>query len=299
MDFLDGLRAFVATAQTGSFSQAAERLGISNRLASKYVAALEERLGLRLLQRTTRRVGVTPEGEELLRRAPALLDGFDDMLAGISEGKRGLTGNLRVSAPVTYGQTHVQALLRGFAEAHPDLVIDLRLDDGYADLAAQGVDVAFRIGTSSQRLLVQRRIGTITSMLIASPDYIARHGMPSGPQDLAVHDCIADTNRHDPLLWPLSRKGETAEAPIRPRFMVNSAQVALGLARDGLGIAFCPDFVTGPDLAAEGLIRVLPDYDGPVSPVSMVWLEGRILPRKVRSLIDHVLAETRKPAQVG
>ncbi|WP_112310367.1 LysR family transcriptional regulator [Pseudogemmobacter bohemicus] len=294
MDFLDGLRAFVATAQAGSFAQGAERLGISNRLASKYVAGLEERLGVRLLQRTTRRVGTTPEGEELLRRAPALLDGFDEMLAGISEGKRGLSGNLRVSAPVTYGQSHVQALLRGFALAHPDLVIDLRLDDAYADLAAQGVDVAFRIGTSSQRLLVQRRIGTITSLLIASEDYIARRGIPASPADLAHHDCIADTNHHDPALWPLTRQGMTVEAQIHPRFMVNSAHVALGLAQDGLGIAFCPDFVTAPDLAALGLVRLLPDYDGPVSPVSMVWLEGRILPRKVRSLIDYVVAETRK-----
>ena len=293
MDFLDGLRAFVATAQTGSFSQAAGRLGISNRLASKYVAMLEERVGVRLLQRTTRRVGTTPEGEELLRRAPALLDDMDDMLAGITEGARDLTGSLRISAPVTFGQTHVQALLRSFAMAHPGLTIDLRLDDHYVDLAAQGVDVAFRIGSSAQRLLVQRKIGVVSSLLIASQDYIARRGMPLHPLDLLRHDCIADTNRADPAHWVLSRAGETTEVPLRPRFMVNSAQVALDLARAGLGIAFCPDFVIGGDPAELGLVQLLPDYESSDSPISMVWLEGRVMPRKVRSLIDHVVSETR------
>lgn len=291
MDALDGLRAFVATAQSGSFSQAAERLGISNRLTSKYVAALEERLGVRLLQRTTRRVGLTPEGEDLLRRAPALLDEMDDLLAGPGEGARGLTGSLRVSAPVTFGQTHVQPVLRSFAMAHPDLVIDMQLDDAYADLAARGVDVAFRIGTSSQRALVQRRLGAISSILVVSPAYIAAKGPPARPEDLLQHDCIIDTNRRDPGQWRLVHQGSVRDYPVRGRFMVNSAQVARDLARDGLGIAFCPTFVIGDDPAAQGLVRVLPDHASPALPVSLVWLEGRVLSRKVRSLIDHVVAQ--------
>lgn len=293
MDFLDCLRAFVATAQAGSFSQASGRLGISHRLTSKYVAELEERLGVRLLQRTTRRVGITPEGEELLLRAPALLDGVDDLLASVTESQRGLSGNMRISAPVTFGQTHVQGLLRGFAMKHPDLVIDLQLDDAYADLAARGVDAAFRIGESNQRSLVQRKLGAISNILVASQDYIARHGLPKRPEDLLRHDCIIDTNRRDPMHWPLEEDGATKSFPVRTRFMVNSAQVARDLARDGLGIAFCPQFVIGADMAAQGLVRVLPEHASPASPVSIVWLEGRVLPRKVRSLIDHVVAETR------
>ncbi len=295
MDFIDGLRAFVATAQTGSFAQGADRLGISNRLASKYVAALEERLGLRLLQRTTRRLGLTPEGEALLRRAPALLDDMDDMLAGLSEGARDLTGSLRISAPVTYGQTHVQELLRSFALLHPGLMIDLRLDDAYVDLAAQGVDLAFRIGQSSQRLLVQRKIGVVSSVMVASPDYIARRGQPAHPHELTAHDCIADTNRADAAQWVLTQGDAVVEVALRPRFMVNSAQVALDLARSGLGIAFCPDFVIGPDPAAQGLVRLFPGFRSAEAPISMVWLEGRVMPRKVRSLIDHVIARTRRP----
>ena len=293
MDLLDCLRAFVATAQAGSFSQAAERLGISNRLTSKYVAALEERLGVRLLQRTTRRVGITPEGEDLLRRAPALIDDIDDLLVSFTEEGRGLSGSLRVSAPVTFGQTHVQALLRGFAMSHPDLVIDLQLDDAYIDLAARGVDVAFRIGESNQRSLVTRKLGTISSIMLASTDYIARRGAPESPGDLLRHDCIVDTNRRDAMHWPLEIDGRTEEFPVHARFMVNSAQVALDLAREGLGISFCPRFVIGADMKAMGLVQVLPGYSNPTSPVSMVWLEGRVLPRKVRSLIDYVVAETR------
>ncbi|KOO11267.1 LysR family transcriptional regulator, partial [Vibrio xuii] len=129
MDLIDGLKAFVATAQTGSFTEAAERLGISNRLTSKYVAQLEEKLGARLLQRTTRQVSLTTAGQELLSRAPVLLNQLDDMLVLVSEESKGLTGTLRISAPVTFGEMHLQDMLRRFSTLHPDISLDLRLTD--------------------------------------------------------------------------------------------------------------------------------------------------------------------------
>lgn len=290
MDFVDCLRAFVATAQTGSFSQAAKRLGMSNRLASKYVAGLEERLGVRLLQRTTRRISASPEGEELLRRAPALLDDVDHMLAMVTENARGLSGTLRVSAPVTFGQTHLLEVLRSFATDNPDIVIDLQLDDAYVDLAARGLDVAFRVGEPTQRSLVARKIGSIHSIMLASEDYAVRKGLPTRPEDLMRHDCIVDTNRRHSTHWLLECAGLTQEYGVHVRFMVNSAQVALDMAREGFGIAFCPQFAIRGDFEAQGLVRVLPDYASPASPVSVVWLEGRVMPRKVRSLIDHFVA---------
>ncbi|GLO80031.1 hypothetical protein MACH23_34520 [Sulfitobacter pontiacus] len=148
MDIVDELKAFVATARTGSFTAGAEQLGVSNRLTSKYVAELEARLGARLLQRTTRKVGLTPAGEDLLARAPAVLDELDALLGAVSEGSRGLSGIIRVSAPVTFGEVYVAGMLARFAEAHPDLTFDLRLDDRYVDLAADGIDLAFRMGVS-------------------------------------------------------------------------------------------------------------------------------------------------------
>ncbi|RYI11423.1 MAG: LysR family transcriptional regulator, partial [Acetobacteraceae bacterium] len=135
MDLIDELRAFVATGQTGSFTVAAEQLGVSNRLTSKYVAGLEERLGVRLLQRTTRKVGLTPAGEDLLARAPALLDDLDDLIGEVSEGSRGFAGVIRISASVTFGETYVTGMIDRFSQRNPALSFDLRLSDRHVDLA--------------------------------------------------------------------------------------------------------------------------------------------------------------------
>lgn len=286
MDILDGLRAFVGTAQAGSFTAAAERMGISNRLASKYVAELEDRLGVRLLQRTTRRIGLTPAGEDLLARAPAVLDDFDAMISGTSEGSRGFSGVLRVSAPVTFGALQVQTMLARFAELHPELSIDLRLDDSYVDLAAEGIDLAFRIGQPAQQSLKARRLTRIGAQVVASPAYLEAHGRPMAPEDLTRHICIVDTNRHVPNRWVFRRKEAEIPVIVRGRFLVNSAQVTRDLAIAGLGLAYCPDFVLQGALESGQLVTVLDDYESPGTPLNAVYLEGRALPRKVRALID-------------
>lgn len=293
MDLLDGLRAFVAVAETGSFTAAATRLGISNRLSSKYLAELETRLGTRLMQRTTRRVGLTPAGERLLARAPALLDDLDALLAEVTEDTRGFSGTLRISAPVTFGERYVQDMLSRFAAPHPGLTIDLRLNDAHVDLAAGGIDLAFRIGDTAGAALKRRRLGAIRSVLVASPDYLARHGAPAHPADLAQHACIIDTNRADPLRWQFLWAGEALRVTVASRFLVNSAQVARDLALRGQGIAYCPVFVLDDDLAAGRLVRLLPGCEGPPHPLSAVYPGGRSLPRKLRALIDFALADLR------
>lgn len=299
MDTLDGLRAFVATAQAGSFTAAAERLGISNRLASKYVAELEARLGTRLLQRTTRQVGITPAGQDLLARAPALLDELDSMLAGTSEEARGFSGLIRVSAPVNFGALYVQHVLARFARPHPALSIDLRLDDGYADLAAGGIDLAFRIGTTAQQSLKVRKLGGIYARVVASPEYLREHGAPDTPADLVKHTCIVDSNRTNPYRWRLFRDGTEVSTTVSSRFMVNSAQVARDLAIAGLGIAYSPDFVLHDALADGRLVQLLPDYEGVTVPLSIVYLEGRALPRKLRALIDFAAQEAKESPLVS
>ena len=221
MDIVDELKAFVATARTGSFTAGAEQLGVSNRLTSKYVAELEARLGARLLQRTTRKVGLTPAGEDLLARAPAVLDELDALLGSVSEGSRGLSGIIRVSAPVTFGEVYVAGMLARFAEAHPDLTFDLRLE------------------TLS---LKTRKLGTFHSSLVAHPDYVNEHGAPRTPDDLSQHACIVDTNRRQPHRWTFSKDGTAIVAQVRGRFHVNSARAAIELASAGMGIAYTPRF---------------------------------------------------------
>ncbi len=293
MDIIDGLRAFVATAQTGSFTAAADQLGVSNRLTSKYVAELEARLGVRLFQRTTRKVGLTPAGEDLLARAPALLDDLDDVLADVAEGSRGFSGVIRISAPVTFGEIYVGAMLGRFAESNPGLTFDLRLSDGYADLAAEGIDLAFRLGRSEMLSLKSRKLGEFQSLAVASPGYIAAHGNPRIPEELQAHSCIVDTNRRTPRRWVFHRGEAEYTVQVQGRFHVNSARAAVELAAAGLGIAHAPRFALCAALATGRLVPVMPELRGEAGPLSAVYLEGRALPRKVRALIDFALEDIR------
>ncbi|MDK3073826.1 LysR family transcriptional regulator [Sedimentitalea sp. JM2-8] len=294
MDLVDQLRAFVATAQSGSFTAAAGQLGMSNRLTSKYVAELETRLGVRLFQRTTRKVGLTPAGSDLLARAPALLDDLDDILADVAEGSRGLSGVLRISAPVTFGEIYVTDMLARFAIANPEVTIDLRLNDRFADLAAEGIDLAFRMGGFDMASLKVRRLGRFRSLTVASPDYVARAGRPASPDDLSRHNCIVDTNRRAPRRWVFRRDGQDIQANVTGRFNVNSASAAVGLARRGLGIACVPRFALRDDLATGRLVTLLDGYEGESGSLAAVYLEGRALPRKVRAAIDFAAEDIRK-----
>lgn len=293
MDFLDQIRAFVATAQTGSFTAAAGQMGISNRLTSKYVAELEARLGVRLFQRTTRKVGLTPAGENLLARAPELLDDFDAVLSEVAEGSKGLSGTLRVSAPITFGEIYVVGLLARFADAHPAVSIDLRLNDRYLDLAAEGLDLTFRLGHFDQASLKVRRLGEYRSLLVASPDYLAQHGAPRTPKEVSSHACIVDTNRRNPHRWIFHKDGSETIANVTGRFHVNSASAAVELATCGRGIAYVPSFALRGAIKTGDLVTLLDDYRSESGPVGAAYLEGRTLPRKVRALIDFALNDIK------
>jgi DNA-binding transcriptional LysR family regulator len=293
MDIVDQLRAFVATAQTGSFTAAADQLGVSNRLTSKYVAELETRLGVRLLQRTTRKVGLTPAGEDLLSRAPALLDDLDALLSEVSEGSTGFTGTIRISAPVTFGEIYVCGMLGRFAETNPGLSFDLRLRDDYTDLASEGIDLAFRVGQSEMLSLKSRKLGELHTLAVASPDYIARHGQPTGPEDLKRHACILDTNRRTPRRWTFHKDGAEVAVDVQGRFQVNSARAAADLAMAGHGICYAPRFALRDALDSGALVPVLAVGQAAMTPVSVVYLEGRALPRKVRALIDFAVSDIK------
>ena len=285
MDIVDELRAFVATAQTGSFTAAAEQLGVSNRLTSKYVAELEARLGVRLFQRTTRRVGMTPAGEDLLARAPALLDDLDGLLAEVAEGSRGFSGVIRLSAPVTFGEVYVAPMLDRFGRENPGLTFDLRLSDRYDDLAKEGLDLAFRMGRSEMLSLKARKLGATRAILVASPAYLAAQGRPETLEELSRHACIVDTNRRAPRRWTLETEGTPHVVQVQGRFHVNSARAVVQLAENGLGIAYAPRFALVEALAKGRLVRVMEAYHGPSTPLAAVYLEGRALPRKLRALI--------------
>lgn len=288
MDLVDGIRVFVAAVETGSFSGAAARLGMSPKLASKYMGELEARLGAQLLQRTTRRLGLTAAGERLMGRAPDWLDLLEEMTGDLREARRGLSGTLRVSAPVTFGELFVQSMLRRFRSPHPDLEIDLRLSDRFVDLAAEGIDVAIRIGRLNDSALIARKLGQSTLLLVASPAYLAERGEPKDMDDLTFHSCIRDTNLRGDGAWPLTENGETRRIAVSGHYLVNSARTARDLAIEGEGIALCPDYVVRDDLAAGRLLHVLSGTSGPALDIHAVHLGQRRLARRTRALLDFL-----------
>jgi DNA-binding transcriptional LysR family regulator len=290
MDLVDGLRVFVASVETGSFSGAAGRLQLSPKLASKYMAELEARLGTRLLHRTTRKLGLTAAGERLMAQVPDWLDQLDEMTGSLREGRQGLSGTLRVSAPVTYGELLIGPLLHGFRAAHPDLTIDLRLSDRFVDLAAEGIDLAIRIGRLDTSALMARKLGEIRLMLVASPGYLARYGTPARLADLTGHACIRDTNLRGDGSWPLTEDGVLHRVTVTGRFLINSARLARDLAVQDEGIALCPDYVVRDDLRTGLLVNVLPQVCGPMLDIHAVYLGQRQLARRTRALLDHLVA---------
>lgn len=294
MDRIDELRAFVATAKSGSFTHAANQLGVSNRLTSKYVANLEARLGVRLFQRTTRKVGLTPAGQDLLAQAPRLLDEFDELLSEISAGSTGFSGIIRVSAPVTFGEIYIGNMLGRFGEQHPNLSFDLRLNDSFVDLASEGIDIAFRIGQSEMLSIKTRKLGEMKAVVAASPEYIAKYGMPKSPEDLQSHACILDTNRRASKRWAFGSGKSERIVEVNGKFQVNSARAAAQLAASGLGICYVPRFALF-DLCDSGeLISIMNEFQSTGAPISAVYLEGRSLPKKLRALIDFAQEDIRQ-----
>lgn len=290
MDSVDGMRVFVASVETGSFSGAAARLGMSPKLASKYMAELEARLGARLLQRTTRRLGLTAAGERLMARAPDWLSELDDMTGELRETRGGVCGTLRISAPVTYGELLVFPLVRRFRAAHPDLVVDLRLSDRFVDLAAEGIDVAIRIGRLDDSALIARRLGQTSLLVVASPDHLNRAGRPENLDDLSRHPCIRDTNMRGDGSWPLTLDGQMHRVAVSGSYLVNSARLARDLAVEGEGVALCPDYMIEDDLDAGRLEHVLPPLCGPRLDIHAVYLRQRRLARRTRAFLDFVAA---------
>lgn len=288
MDLVDGFRVFVAAVETGSFTGAGQRLGLSAKLASKYLGELEARLGTQLLARTTRKLGLTPAGESLMARAPQWLDMLDDMTGEVSEPARGLSGTIRLTAPLAYGEERVLDQIARFSDLHPALDIDLRLSDRYLDLASDGIDLAIRIGTLSDSALIARRIGVAQFLVVGTPDYLSRHPAPRRHEDLADHQCIRDSNMRQPGAWPL---GEDLRVPIGGRLTVSSLAAARKLALRGHGLAYCPDYLVTDDLAAGRLTALPAPFVGPQMAIHVVHLPLRRMPRRTRALIDFLVQD--------
>lgn len=290
MDRLSAMEVFVRVVETGGFSAAARDLGLSKSAVSKQVAAIEERLGARLLNRTTRRLSPTDAGAAYHARAVRLLAEAEEMEAEIGQLASSVRGTLRINAPVTFGIRHLGPLLPDLMSAHPDLEVDLVLNDRVVDLVDEGFDVAVRIAQLADSSLMARRLCRSRRLVVASPAYIARRGAPQTPEDMADHDCVLYSYLLREGAWDLSGPdGRRAAVRItRGRLRANNGDVLLQAAIDGLGLAMMPTFIVGPALADGSLIRVLPEWQDDTGSVYAVHPHARFTPAKVRVFVDFL-----------
>lgn len=288
MDRLDGIRSFVAVVDSGSFTRAGKRLGISNKLVSKYVAALEAQQGITLLNRTTRSLSLTPAGDRFLLAARRVLAAVEELDAQTRADEGSLTGRLLVTAPVSFGEMFVHVLTRDFIETNPGISIDLRLTDRYVDLAAEGFDLALRIGVLADSSLIGRRIGRTESLVVASPAYLAAKGRPRHPDDLREHVNIRDSNAASAHRATFVIEGKAVSVPLPGRITVNSPQAVRRLAMDGNGIAIIPRFVVDRDLAEGRLERLLEGFPGPQLDIQALYLPQPFIPARLTAYLEHL-----------
>lgn len=293
---LEALSAFVAVAEAGSFAGAARRLGRDASVLSRRVSGLEQRLGVRLLARTTRRVALTEAGALYARRVQALLDELASANREAGDFAAQPQGLVRVSLPVSFGRLWIAPLLPAFLARHPKIRVELRLADGVVDLVAEGFDAAIRVSSAPPRdsTLVTRKLADYRTLLVAAPAYLAARGTPETPEDLAGHACLGFTGYAAWPDWPLTREGR--RQTIRPTCALVSdhSEVLLAAALAGAGITFTADWLAGPGLRDGRLAEVLPGWGGPErGGVYAVLPPGRLVPAKTRLFVDAVAGAIR------
>jgi DNA-binding transcriptional LysR family regulator len=287
MDRLDKLRRFLAIAEAGSLAAAGRRLGHSPPAVTRVLAALEQRLGVRLLERTTRRAVPTEAGRRLAEHARRLLADYDGAMREAAGEAAEPRGRLRVTAPLSFGRLHVAPVVIAFLAAQPGVAADLVLADRFLDLIEEEIDVALRIGWLGDSGLVARRVGAVRRMLVASPDYLRRRGTPADPRELAEHDLIVFDSRLGGTEWRFRLPDGGIQA-MRPaaRFAVNRAEAAVAAACEGGGVVSVLSYQVADDLAAGRLVGVLREFEEPAMPVQLVLPSARLMPSRVRAFLD-------------
>jgi len=289
MDRLDELAIFIAIFDSGSLASAARRLNRSPAAITRALGGLEDRFGCRLFERTTRRLKPTDAGRLLAEQSRRLLADYADLTdhAGAAQVVR---GRLRITAPVVFGRRHIMPIVAAFLRHYPDVTIDMVCADGNLDLIDGELDIAVRIGALADSSLVARRVGQVRRMLVASPAYLARYGVPVTLADLADHAVIVTASFPAGREWRLFEEGREKIVRLVPRLTVNQVEAALLAAREGLGIARAQSYQVIEDLAAGHLVRVLPHAEPPPAPVHLLVPAGRHRPARVRVFLDFAAA---------
>ncbi|WP_018413251.1 LysR family transcriptional regulator [Methyloversatilis thermotolerans] len=292
MDRLDAMQLFLRVAELGSFSAVAQQMGVARSVVTRQIAALEAHLGVKLMARSTRRLSLTAAGTAYLEKCRVILNLVEAAETGIAEQRQALRGAIRIGTPLSYGLKRLSPLLLDFAQQHPEVAIDIDYNDRRVNLIEEGMDLAIRVTARLDPATVARRIASSRLIAVASPDYIARHGAPVTPEDIAHHECLGYTAASGPPGWVFTTPdGRTVTVPLRARITASNGDVLAEAAARGMGLTCQPDFILDPWLADGRLLPVLTDCAMPELGVYAVLPGNRHVPHRVRVLMDW-LAES-------
>ncbi|MES2821095.1 MAG: LysR family transcriptional regulator [Pseudomonadota bacterium] len=298
MSEMDDLAAFAVLLEVGSFTRAAERLGCSKGQLSKRIRLLEQGLGVTLLHRTTRRLSLTVAGSALLPEAQALVVQAQRARQTLARLQEDISGTVRITVPVSLGETFFDALLLEFAQRYPLMRIELELNNGYRDLVADGFDLAIRTGVADDERLVAKPLFALQELTCASPAYLAQHGEPFRPEDLAGHTCLLNSHYRGPEEWLYHRQHELHRVKVAGPLASNHYTLLKKAALAGAGIVRLPSYMLQADLSEGRLCWVLRDYQTRTTPVFLVHPYQGGLPRRTQVLADYLLQWFKRSAQV-
>jgi DNA-binding transcriptional LysR family regulator len=286
MDRIDAMQAFVAVADLQGFAPAARKLGLSPSGVTRLIAALEDRLGARLLQRTTRKVALTDVGARYLERARRILADVEEAENSAQAERTRPSGRLVVSAPVGFGRLHVSPVMSAYLKRYPEVGAELRLTDRMVNLVEDGVDIAVRIGHLPDSSLVARHVGEMRRIVVASKDYLKQRGEPNKPAAIATHDAIQFGATAASPDWRFVEDGREVRVACIPRFVTNSADAAIQYAEAGGGLTRVMAYQAAESIKAGRLKIVLAKFEQPPLPIQLVYPTSRLLSAKVRTFVD-------------
>lgn len=289
IDLLTTMRVFTAVVDCGSFAGAGNKLDMSPAMVTRYVAQLEEHLGVRLLHRTTRKQSLTEEGSDYYQRTLQILTSIEDAEHSATKGKADPRGILRITMAAGLGIGHLDQAIAVYLQRYPNVEIDVMTSERFVDLVDEGYDLALRVAKQIAPGLIARRIAPVNIAVCASPEYLKAHGTPQSPEELVEHNCLFYSSSTYRNRWHFTRDGEEQIVQVKGNFHVNNGNMLVNAAMAGMGVVYEPDFQVAEFIKQKRLVQILKDWETDDFSLFAVYANRQFLPMKVRSFIDFLL----------